>query len=208
VKPASDGPFPRQPPGRIRRTGGAGQHGRRYAIKAAIVHQPAASSDRTILRAQRQQPRWRPRWRPGKAHLAREPRPAVVTLRDWRFKRERPDRRIRAGSRSTQRGRGLIAELLFCARANSVHVLNAGLSALFSSGARFNRHYSKHGTRSATRCRPGMVTQGSMENDDETAVSGAQITVAIARSWSEQMAGESPRSVKVCAADGGRTGLA
>lgn len=68
VKPASDGPFRRQPPGRIRRTGGAGPA---RSADAPILVQPTpykgcsrAPADRTILRALRQQPHWRPRWRP------------------------------------------------------------------------------------------------------------------------------------------------
>jgi hypothetical protein len=34
-----------------------------------------------------------------------------------------------------------------------------------------------------------MVAQGSFENDLETVASGTQIAVAIARNWSEQIAG-------------------
>ena len=52
-----------------------------------------------------------------------------------------------------------------------------------------------------------MFAQGSFENDLETVVSGTQITVAIARNWSEQMTGRLPRSVDACAADGSVAGL-
>jgi hypothetical protein len=51
------------------------------------------------------------------------------------------------------------------------------------------------------------VYAGSFENDLETVVSGTQIRVAIARNWSEQMAGCLPRSVDACAADGSMVGL-
>ncbi len=66
VKPVPDGSFRRQPPGRIRRIGGAGQHVSRRPLKAAVEHgQRPAATERFYGR--------RPRWRPQRRYCARCP---------------------------------------------------------------------------------------------------------------------------------------